>query len=163
MSKISIGARVKIGLAIICVCVFALAIQILSTQVSIMSSKNRASVTAAVFADTLRMVEFLALERSPSNNLLAAEAAADAPALAKLQQARKATDDLIQKVSIGLTSLGGEPAMKETLATLTKGAHQRSGCGRHRYCQAAQRARRDCAGLLPAHVRPQRPGRWHLE
>jgi methyl-accepting chemotaxis protein len=121
VSKISIGARVKFGLAIICVCVFALAIQILSTQVSIMSSKNRASVTAAVFADTLRMVEFLALERSPSNNLLAAEAAADASALAKLQQARKATDDLIQKVSIGLTSLGGEPAMKETLATLTKG------------------------------------------
>jgi methyl-accepting chemotaxis protein len=121
VSKISIGARVKFGLAIICVCVFALAIQILSTQVSIMSSKNRASVTAAVFADTLRMVEFLALERSPSNNLLAAEAAADAQALAKLQQARKATDDLIQKVSIGLTSLGGEPAMKETLATLTKG------------------------------------------
>lgn len=121
MSKISIGARVKIGLAVICVCAFALAIQILSTQVAILSAKNRASVTAAVFADTLRMVEMMALERSPSNTLLAAEAAADAAAMTKLTQARKATDDFVQKVAVGLSTLGGQPAMTEALAAVKKG------------------------------------------
>ncbi|MFY8105772.1 MAG: methyl-accepting chemotaxis protein [Elstera sp.] len=121
MSKVSIGARVKFGLAIICFCVFALAVQILWAQVSVLASKNQASRTAAVFADTLRMVEAMALERSPSNTLLAAPQAAEAQALVKLHDARKKTDDLIQKVAAGLTVLDAPTKLTETLTQATQG------------------------------------------
>lgn len=119
MTKMSIGARVKFGLIVICLCVFALAVQILWSQVAIVSSKTRASETAAVFADTLRLVEVLALERGPSNNLLAAPNAADPAALAKLADARKSVDASVEKVGTALTALG-QPVMISALTAVKR-------------------------------------------
>lgn len=111
MANLSIGARVKIALSVVSLCVAVLLIQVLTSQVRVLRAKSDALSNAVVFADVLKAMEVFVMERAPSTNALAATTPADAAAKAGLAKARAVSDEALTRALAGVDGLHEQRAM----------------------------------------------------
>lgn len=145
MRHFRISTYVQGGALLLAMLLTLLAGQSVWTDARTLAAKNAALATSAGFADVLRTLEILALERSPASTLLAADTLPDAAGKQRLTDSRARSDGAMAAVVASITAAGLSDA--ETQAAL-KSAQQQLAAIRQDVDAALTRPRADRGTLV---------------